>query len=123
MNDKTWEIMTDRNSLTPKELAEFYGRFSKDEAERGWPIRIDGAESDKLCDGIAELIEERDKFRTERDNAMTEMLTKNAAAADALNWLWKDIILSKYPEYGEWDYPNQAARFIKEEYDKLNTTE
>ena len=40
-------------------------------------------------------------------------------AADALHLLWKEIILDRKPEYGEWEYPGQAYRHIKAEFDEL----
>lgn len=33
-------------------------------------------------------------------------------AEDVLNWLWRDLILSRNPNYGDWEYPAQAYRHI-----------
>ncbi len=36
----------------------------------------------------------------------------NVPSAHALDALWRDIILSKSPDYGDWEYPGQAYRHL-----------
>ena len=43
----------------------------------------------------------------------------NDACGDALDGLWKDVILSAHSEYGDWSYPGEAYRHIKAEFDTL----
>ena len=40
----------------------------------------------------------------------------NTACGDALELLWKEIVLAKSPDYGPWEYPGQAYRHIKAEF-------
>lgn len=40
----------------------------------------------------------------------------NVASAQALDLLWQDIILSRDPNYGDWEYPGQAYRHLLAEY-------
>ena len=42
---------------------------------------------------------------------------KNTPCGDAIDLLWKEIILAKDPKYGDWEYPGQAYRHLKAEYD------
>lgn len=42
---------------------------------------------------------------------------RNTACGDALEKLWQEIIIAKSPDYGEWEYPGQAYRHLKAEYD------
>lgn len=39
---------------------------------------------------------------------------------DSLDLLWREVILSKYPDYGDWEYPGQAYRHLKAEFEDLN---
>jgi hypothetical protein len=43
----------------------------------------------------------------------------NAPAAQALDELWKEVILSQSPDYGDWEYPMQAKRHLVEEFKAL----
>lgn len=43
----------------------------------------------------------------------------NVPAAQALDLMWRDIILSKDPNYGDWEYPGQAYRHLIAEYREL----
>lgn len=45
----------------------------------------------------------------------------NAPCGESLDQLWRDIILSKDPSYGDWEYPGQAYRHLSAEYRKLAT--
>jgi DNA repair exonuclease SbcCD ATPase subunit len=44
----------------------------------------------------------------------------NSSCGAALDDLWKAILLEKDPDYGDWEYPAQAYRHLKDEYDDLN---
>jgi len=44
---------------------------------------------------------------------------KNTPCGDAIDLLWKEIILAKDPKYGDWEYPGQAYRHLKAEYEEL----
>lgn len=35
---------------------------------------------------------------------------------DAIDLLWQEIILKNRPDYGDWEYPGQAYRHIKDEH-------
>lgn len=43
----------------------------------------------------------------------------NTPSADALDKLWRDIILKRDPTYGTWDYPGQAYRHLMAEFEDL----
>jgi hypothetical protein len=43
----------------------------------------------------------------------------NDACGDALDKLWKEIILLRMPNYGDWEYPGQAYRHLKAEFDAI----
>jgi len=45
--------------------------------------------------------------------------TVNAPCGEALDLLWRNIILSKYPNYPDWEYPGQAYRHLLAEYRDL----
>lgn len=47
-----------------------------------------------------------------------EDLKSENACADALELLWKEIIIARNPDYGEWEYPGQAYRHLKAEFDE-----
>lgn len=55
----------------------------------------------------------------ELENLRAELEHRSDASTQALDRLWKEIILSKYPDYGDWEYPGQAYRHIKAEFDDL----
>lgn len=44
-----------------------------------------------------------------------EIVEKSMASTEALDMLWRDLTLSKNPDYGDWDYPAQAYRHIMDE--------
>ena len=44
---------------------------------------------------------------------------ENLPAAKALDQLWREIILAEKPDYGDWEYPMQAYRHLKIEFDEL----
>ena len=48
-----------------------------------------------------------------------EMDARNMASSKALDELWKEIILTRKPAYGDWDYPMQAKRHIVCEFNEL----
>ena len=39
--------------------------------------------------------------------------------ADALNLLWRDIIIARNPKYGDWEYPGQAYRHLLAEHKEV----
>ncbi len=43
----------------------------------------------------------------------------NAPCGEALDLLWRDIILSKHPDYGDWEYPGQAYRHLAKEFNNM----
>lgn len=43
----------------------------------------------------------------------------NDACGDALQKLWDHIIVARRPDYGDWEYPGQAYRHIKAEFDQV----
>ena len=43
----------------------------------------------------------------------------NDACGDALQKLWDEIIVAHKPNYGDWEYPGQAYRHIKAEFDEI----
>jgi len=68
---------------------------------------------------IALLTKERDEARAYRDAAVKEMADHNTASANALEMLWKDIVLKRKPDYGPWEYPAQAYRHIMDEVEEM----
>ena len=51
------------NGMTPKEYAEFMGTYVR--LYRGLDLYHDGKDADHLCDGIKEIMDERDVLRAE----------------------------------------------------------
>jgi len=51
------------NGRTPKEYAEFVGNYVR--LHRGLDLYHDGEDADHLCDGIKEIMDERDALRIE----------------------------------------------------------
>ena len=45
----------------------------------------------------------------------------NQPCADAIDKLWKEILLRRRPNYGDWDYAGQAYRHIKAEFQEVET--
>lgn len=43
----------------------------------------------------------------------------NVPAAQAIDDLWREVILGKMPGYGDWEYPGQAYRHLVAEYREL----
>lgn len=48
-----------------------------------------------------------------------ELDARSDASGDALNCLWKEVILAKAPDYGDWEYPGQAYRHLIAEFNAL----
>ena len=64
------------------------------------------------CETICDLLETIKALETERDK-------REAACADALEKLWREIVVARCPDYGDWEYPGQAYRHIKAVVDEL----
>jgi len=47
--------------------------------------------------------------------------TFNAPSARELDHLWKEIVLARKPDYGDWEYPAQACRHILAEIKEILT--
>ncbi len=58
-------------------------------------------------------------LQAENKGLVEEMDRHNMAASQALDELWKEIILKHKPDYGDWEYPMQAKRHIVCEFDDL----
>lgn len=43
----------------------------------------------------------------------------NAPCGEALDQLWREVIISKHPEYGDWEYPGQAYRHLAKEFEEM----
>lgn len=59
---------------------------------------------------LARLERERDETRVERDAARKELDTRGMAAESALTDIWNDVS----PGEGEWEYPWQVVRAVRE---------
>ena len=75
---------------------------------------------------LGEIKEDVIRLRRERNEAVAEakaleheLSGLNAASADALECLWEDIVLSRKPEYGDWEYPGEAYRHIMLEIEEM----
>ena len=67
-----------------------------------------------------DLSEAETKQQAEKIEEMQkEMDTKNMASSKQLDNLWKDVVLAKRPDYGDWEYPAQAYRHIMAEFNDL----
>lgn len=62
------------------------------------------------ADEVARLERERDETRVERDAARKELDTRGMAAESALTDIWNDVS----PGEGEWEYPWQVVRAVRE---------
>lgn len=49
------------------------------------------------------------------------LMSEDNPSGDALDWIWRDIVLKYRPNYGDWEYPAQAYRHIVAEYEELRT--
>lgn len=89
-----------------------------------WPGNTDQEIIAKLRGGVAVQIEELASM-AERMEAQALEIAKlrkeltNDACGDALEKLWQEIIVARRPKYGDWEYPGQAYRHLKAEYDEL----
>jgi len=82
-----------------------------------------------ICDALNKSITEHPdvqrlvgqvvELQAENESLQEEIEHRNAASAQALNELWKKIILKKSPGYGDWEYPMQAMRHIVCEFEEL----
>ena len=45
--------------------------------------------------------------------------TSNDACGDALQKLWDEVLVAHRPTYGDWEYPGQAYRHLKAEYEAI----
>lgn len=45
-----------------------------------------------------------------------EIDKENIPCSKALDSIWKEVILKRYPNYGDWEYAAQAARHIIAEF-------
>lgn len=55
------------------------------------------------------------------ENAKIRQECRNEPCGDALELLWKEIILRRKPAYGEWEYPGMAYRHIKAEFEQVES--
>jgi len=53
---------------------------------------------------------------SERDLWQKECESRNQACCDAINLLWRDMILARRPKYGDWEYAGQAYRHLLAEF-------
>src|SRR5690242_10244679 len=67
--------------------------------------------------GVPELVSEVRKLQAQVVKHREEIT--NDACGDALDRLWKDIIIARSPTYGDWEYPGQAYRHLKAEFEDL----
>lgn len=115
---KTYEIrLNDRDFQESDELILRETRYSVEEMHAGAPREYTERELHKvishvlrgpvygLADGWAIL-----SFEEERGNK---------PSADALDLLWKEVILAHKPNYGDWEYPGQAYRHLLAEFNDL----
>lgn len=80
---------------------------------RGELLQLALGNTDKLNEELAEM-QEKNKI------LVAEVEEHNCACGDALDGLWKEIILSTHPDYGDWSYSGEAYRHIKTEFDNLH---
>ena len=73
-------------------------------------------ELEKSCNEYKKMYVEK---MEEVNRLHDEMDGHNMAAAKALDKLWADIMLKRYPDYGDWEYPGQAYRHILEAWTTL----
>jgi hypothetical protein len=60
---------------------------------------------------VDQITQERDRIDAARD--------EDNPAAQALDDLWKAIVLARDPNYGDWEYPGQAYRHLVCEFDDM----
>lgn len=70
-----------------------------------------------LAQHDAEIKEMEEKFGGKWEELCLNLV--NVPCGHAIDLLWKDIILSKDPNYGDWEYPGQAYRHLLAEYRDL----
>jgi len=120
---KSWMTSLDRHEHTAKAqdatIANLRDELIETKKELAHSLKWDEAEAKayelqyaEMKSAHEELVEVKDELQSARD----EFESVNMAFASALNRLWEDLLPKSY---GEWDYPNQAYRFIKEEVEKL----
>lgn len=76
-----------------------------------------------LQDKLAAVTAERDALKkdvADLDKLVQAKIDKtNIPCADALDFLWDELLLKNKPNYGPWEYPGQAARHIAAEFNEL----
>ena len=83
---------------------------------------LDAQRHQDALDGQAAM-EERDQRIEELEEQQKDLIEaskqKNTPCGDALDKLWTEILIARDPKYGDWEYPGQAYRHIKAEYEEL----
>ncbi len=73
---------------------------------------------------MATMLEENDKYLETVEKLYGASFKEifdvvNAPCGEALDLLWRDVILSKHPDYGDWEYPGQAYRHLAKEFNEM----
>jgi len=74
------------------------------------------SQSAGAVDTAIRVIVELQKFVADLE---AEIKERSDASTDGLNKLWQEVILAAKPDYGDWEYPGQAYRHLKIEFDEL----
>lgn len=56
---------------------------------------------------------------THEEDEVEEARDERNPAAQAIDDLWRAVILAHKPDYGDWEYPGQAYRHILAEFNEL----
>lgn len=71
---------------------------------------------DEAAGALAEVARLRGDLADAEERAEKNWERQNLPCGDALDKLWKDILLARNPNYGDWEYPAQAYRHIRDEF-------
>jgi hypothetical protein len=89
------------------------------------PINCASCEDQRIhnnCDNLlSELLLALLAAETAREEAIKALDARDEdnPAAQAIDDLWRDIILARDPNYGTWEYPGQAYRHLLAEFKEL----
>lgn len=80
------------------------------------PQRNLGKENDSLSAALATAKEDNQRLKEALEKANVAV---NTPCGDALDKLWKEVMLRRRPDYGDWEYPGFAYRHLKAEFEEI----
>jgi cell division protein FtsB len=111
LNPSTWERLTDEE----REYFSFQCGGHIVCAKCGNPIHPVHGDKRNL-DTIAAL---RAEVAAGEEEIEALQKKTNHPCGDALDKLWKEVLIRRKPSYGDWEYPGEAYRHLKAEFEEI----